>query len=260
MPDELLLQATRGATATLTLNRPKALNAFSSGLLQALRAALGECARNGALRCVVLTGAGRAFSAGADIAEMRALSPLQSREFSRLGHAACEALEALPVPVIAAVNGAAFGGGCEIALACDFIWAAEGARFGQPEVKLGLVPGFGGTQRLQRRVGGGWARELVLGGAPLSAAEAQRIGLVNRTFADAAALLSAAHAFGESLAQCGPAAVALAKSAIHEGQNADLRSANALEQNAFAAAFASADAREGMAAFLEKRAAKFTGQ
>ena len=249
----------RGPVALLTLDRPKALNALDGAMLEAISARCAELAADPSLRAVVLTGEGRAFAAGADVAEMRRHDAREAERWSRLGHAALAALEALPVPVIAAVNGYALGGGCELALACDWIYASERARFGQPEVGLGLVPGFGGTTRLVRRVGVAWAKELVLGGEPIDAATALRIGLANRVFPPDE-LVPAAIAAGERIASRGPLAVALAKRVIQEGQDADLRTAHALEQTAFGLVAASGDRAEGMDAFLEKRDPRFEGR
>lgn len=246
----------RGAVALLTLNRPEVLNALDAATLAALRARTSEIARDATVHAVVLTGAGRAFAAGADIAAMRKLGPAEAEAFSRLGHAALGSLEALAVPTIAAVNGFALGGGCELALACDWIYASTKARFGQPEVNLGVLPGFGGTSRMVRRVGIAWANELVLAGEPIDAETALRIGLANRVFPPET-LLEAALAIGEKIASKGPFAVALAKRVMQEGQDADLRTAHALEQNAFGLVFASADRAEGMDAFLAKRAPRF---
>ena len=248
-----------GPVALLTLDRPKALNSLDSSLLQALAARAAELAGDASLRAVVLTGEGRAFAAGADIAEMRRHDPVAADRFSRLGHATLGALEALPVPVIAAVNGYALGGGCELALACDWIYASARARFGQPEVGLGLIPGFGGTTRLVRRVGVAWAKELALGGDPIDAETALRIGLANRVFPPEE-LVAAALAAGQKVAGKGPLAVALAKRVIQEGQDADLRTAHALEQTAFGLVSASRDRAEGMDAFLEKRDPRFEGR
>jgi enoyl-CoA hydratase len=250
----------KGATALLTLNRPDVLNALSTDLLSALRDTVRSLEGDAGVRALVLTGAGRAFAAGADIAEMRKMTPLEGERFSRLGHEAFAALEALPVPTIAAVNGFALGGGCELACACDWIYAARRARFGQPEVNLGLLPGFGGTSRLVRRVGVAWAKELVLTGEPIGTEIGERIGLVNRTYEDPEALLAAALAAAETIAAKGPVAVALAKRTMQEGQDADLRVAHALEQQAFGVVFASEDRGEGMDAFLEKRPPKFAGR
>ena len=256
---ELVLYERREAVAQLTLNRPDQLNALSTRLLGALRERIGELAADREVRAVVVTGAGRAFAAGADIGEMRGMTALAAESFSRLGHETLAALEALPVPVIAAVNGFALGGGLELALACDFVYAARRARFGQPEVSLALIPGFGGTSRLPRRVGPGWARELVTSGEAIGTDIAERIGLVNRVFDDEAGLLAAALEAGQSIAKKGPLAVARAKRVLVEGQDADVRVAHTLEQQAFSALFASADRDEGLAAFIEKREPRFRG-
>jgi enoyl-CoA hydratase len=257
---ELVLYERRGAVALLTLNRPAQLNALSRALLEALHARADSLAADGSVRAVIVTGAGRAFAAGADIAEMQRMTALEAEAFSRLGHAACAALEALSVPVIAAVNGFALGGGLEVALACDFLYAARRARLGQPEVALGLLPGFGGTSRLPRRVGPGWARELVTSGEPIGTEIAERIGLVNRVFDDEEALLAGAFATAEAIAKQAPLAVARAKRVLLEGQDADVRVAHALEQQAFSALFASQDRSEGLAAFLEKREPRFRAE
>jgi len=246
----------RGATALLTLNRPDVLNALDRATLEALLAHASKLANDTTLRAVIVTGSGRAFAAGADIAAMRKMGPVEGEAFSRLGHAAMAALEALAVPTIAAVNGFALGGGCELALACDWIYASSKARFGQPEVNLGLIPGFGGTSRLVRRVGVAWAKELVLAGEPIDAETAQRIGLANRVF-EPEALLDAAFATAEKIATKGPLAVAHAKQVVQEGQDADVRAAHALEQKAFGLVFSTEDRCEGMDAFLEKRAPSF---
>jgi enoyl-CoA hydratase len=249
----------RGAVALLVLDRPEALNALDRETLEQFEAAVIAVGEDPSVRALVVTGEGRAFAAGADIAEMSAFSPLEAEAFSRLGHSAFAALEALAIPTLAAVNGFALGGGCELALACDWIYASTKARFGQPEVKLGLIPGFGGTSRLLRRVGAAWACEMVLTGERLGADDALRIGLVNRIF-EPEALLDAAIAAAETIAANGPVAVALAKRVMQEGQDADVRTAHALEQQAFGLIFASEDRGEGMAAFLEKRDPKFSGR
>ena len=246
----------RGATALLTLNRPDVLNALDRAALEALRDFATALAADAAVRAVVVTGSGRAFAAGADIAAMRKMGPIEGESFSRLGHAALAALETLAVPTIAAVNGYALGGGCELALACDWIYASSKARFGQPEVNLGLIPGFGGTSRLVRRVGVAWAKELVLAGEPIDAETALRIGLANRV-CEPDALVDAALATAEKIAAKGPLAVAIAKQVVQEGQDADVRAAHALEQKAFGLVFATEDRLEGMDAFLEKRAPRF---
>jgi enoyl-CoA hydratase len=256
--DPVLLER-RGPVALLTLSRPEVLNALDRATLESLRGRAGELARDAEVRAVVVTGAGRAFAAGADIAAMRALGPSEAEAFSRLGHDAFAALEELAVPTIAAVNGYALGGGCELALACDWVYASKKARFGQPEVHLGLIPGFGGTSRLPRRVGVAWAYELVLAGEPIDAETALRIGLANRLF-EPEELIGAALGVAEKIASKGPLAVAQAKRVIREGRSSDLRAAHALEQKAFGLAFASEDRGEGMDAFLAKRAPHFRGR
>jgi enoyl-CoA hydratase len=249
----------RGSVTVLTLSRPKALNALDTATLRALSVAVAEVAGDAATRALVVTGEGRAFAAGADIAEMKDHGVAEADAFSRLGHAAFSALEALPIPSIAAVNGFALGGGCELACACDWIYASTKARFGQPEVNLGLIPGFGGTSRLARRVGMAWAKELVLGGEPVDAETALRIGLANRLF-DPDSLVDEAVAMGETIAKKGPVAVAAAKRIIQEAHGADVRVAHELERSTFGVVAGSADAREGKAAFLERRDPDFSGR
>ncbi|RLB54401.1 MAG: hypothetical protein DRJ42_09275 [Deltaproteobacteria bacterium] len=248
-----------GGVATLTIARPEALNALNPALLAELRSALEEVAGTGGVRCLVVTGEGKAFVAGADIDAMKSLGPEEAKAFAQEGHRTFDMIEALPCPVIAAVNGFALGGGCELALACDFIYASEKAKFGQPEVKLGVIPGFGGTQRLSRRVGVAVARELIYTGAILSADDALRVGLVNRVFLGDA-LLDEARKTAATIGEMGPLAVTAGKRAILDGEDRDLHEANAREIDLFAGCFASADQTEGMAAFLEKRPAKFVGR
>lgn len=253
---ELIRSERKGAVAILTLNRPETLNALDEALLLALEAAIAEVAEDASVRCVVVTGEGRAFAAGADIEAMSHMNPNQAEAFSRLGHRVFGSLEALAVPTIAAVNGFALGGGCELAMSCDFIYASSKARFGQPEVKLGLIPGFGGTSRLVRRVGIAWAKELACSGVNLKADEAERIGLANRVF-EPDDLIAKALETAQTIAEVSPNATRLTKRVIQQGQDADVRTAHALEQNAFGLAFASPERDEGVAAFLEKRDPKF---
>jgi enoyl-CoA hydratase len=249
-----------GAVLTLTINRPKALNALNAATIEALLQAMNDVAATPEIRCVILTGAGdRAFVAGADIAAMVDQGTWEARAFSELGHALAHAMEGLAVPIIAAVNGFALGGGCELAVACDFIYAARTAKFGQPEVNLGLIPGFGGTQRLPRRIGVARARELVFTGELISADEALRIGLCNRVF-EPAELMARARATAATIAGKPPLAVADAKRALRRSEDLSLSAGNELEQQLFAGLFATADRREGMQAFLEKRPAKFQGR
>mgnify|MGYP001348852544 CR=1 FL=1 len=262
MSFETLLSADHGPVRVLTLNRPKALNALDPTVIreltEAVRIAAADAAE-GRLRGLILTGAGKAFVAGADIAAMQQMSVDEAREFARQGHNLGDRIAALPIPVVAAVNGFALGGGCEVALACDFIYASEAAKFGQPEVKLGVIPGFGGTQRLLRRIGLARALELCMSGAVIDAVEALRIGLVNKVL-PADQLLLAAIKTCETIAQMGPEAVAVAKHVLHRGSELPLAAANALEIDAFARLFTTDDQREGMAAFLGKRPAAFTGR
>jgi enoyl-CoA hydratase len=246
------------AVSTLTLDRPDRLNALDSEVLAQLRAALEEVAGHAGTRCLIVTGAGKAFVAGADIAAMQEMSPEQAREFSQEGHRTFDMIEALSFPAIAAVNGFALGGGCELALACDFVYASEKAKLGQPEVKLGVIPGFGGTQRLVRRVGAARAREMIYTGGMIGAEEALRVGLVNAVFPPDT-LMDQVRKTAAAIASMGPLAVAGAKRVILEGADTPLPEANAREVDAFARCFDSADQREGMDAFLAKREPKFEG-
>ena len=250
---DLIRSERQDAVTILTLNRPETLNALDETLLLAFEAAVDQVASDVSLRALIVTGEGRAFAAGADIEAMSHMDPTQAEAFSRLGHRAFATLEALRVPTIAAVNGFALGGGCELAMACDWIYASTRARFGQPEVKLGLIPGFGGTSRLVRRVGVSWAKELACSGVNLDAQEAQH---ANRIF-EPDDLLPKSLEIAQKGGQTSPNATRLAKRVIQQGQDADIRTAHALEQNAFGLAFASPERGEGIAAFLEKRDPKF---
>ncbi len=256
---DLVLAQHDGHVTTLTLNRPDKMNALSPDLLGALEEALAAAAARNETRCIILTGAGKAFVAGADIAAMTTMSEPESRAFGAQGHRVFRAIEELRCPVIAAVNGFALGGGLELALACDFAHASDKAKVGLPEVGLGVIPGFGGTQRLARRVGVGLARELVYTGGMIDAAEAHRIGLVNGVHAPDA-LMDRVRGVANTIASKGPLAVAAAKRVIRDGVDRTLPEGNALEVAAFAGLFGTADQREGMGAFVEKRPAKFTGK
>jgi enoyl-CoA hydratase len=269
MSEEILLSHD-GAISTLTVNRPK-LNPLNRATLAAMRAAIDQVAARRS-RVLIVTGAGdTAFVAGADIAEMSAMSPDEALAFARFGQSVFAALEALPIPVIAAVNGFALGGGCELALACDFIYASDKAKFGQPEVKLGVLPGFGGTQRLARRVSVGMARELIYTGRMIGPEEALRIGLVNKVAPRRELLdrvLETAYEIAGTPAREGtPAkappvsrnAVAAAKCVIAEGVDLALPVAVEREAVAFGHAFAHPDQKEGMRAFLDKREPSFEG-
>ena len=248
-----------GEIATITISRPRAMNALDADTLRALRDAVGGLAADPP-RVVLLSSAGdRVFVAGADIAAMSSMSPEEAREFALLGHATFDALERLPSIVLAVVQGAALGGGCELLLACDLVVASEKARFGQPETNLGLIPGFGGCSRLLRRVGVAAARELIYTGRLIDAAEAQALGLVNRVVAPEA-LREQAEAWASELATRPPLACARAKIAMAAAETADARSAQALEVEGFAGLFGAADTREGLEAFLEKRPAEFKGR
>jgi enoyl-CoA hydratase len=256
---DLVRTELRNGVALLTLDRPDALNALNPALFQAFDAALGEIEGRADLYALVVTGAGRAFVAGADIAAMTTMTPLEAEAFSAEAHRIFERLEGLSIPTIAAVNGFALGGGCELALACDWMYCSTKARIGQPETKLGLIPGFGGTSRLVRRVGLAHAKELVMIGEPVDATEAVRIGLANRVF-EPDELLPAALGAGEAIAARGPVAIRLAKRVMQEGQDADVRTAHALERKAFGLVFASEDRVEGTTAFVEKRDPVFKGR
>ena len=256
----ILLEQPEEGIYLLTVNRPKALNALDAATLDEIAAAIGKIAGDDRARVLLVTGAGeKAFVAGADIAEMQNATLEQAREFSEKGARVMHALEALPVPVIALVNGYALGGGCELALACDWILAADNALFGQPEVNLGIPPGFGGTQRLPRRVGPARALELLTTARQLKAQEAVAIGLANHVY-PASELRAKGIEMARVISAKGPIAVRLAKRAVQNGLNLDLFSACALETDLFAEAFASEDRKEGMRAFLDKRPPRFTGK
>jgi len=249
-----------GPFATVTVDRPKSLNALDTRTLQELEKAMAELSRREQLRGVIVTGAGeKAFVAGADIAAMNGMNADQARHFGALGQRVMDVIAALPVPVIAAVNGFALGGGCELALACDFIYASENARFGLPEVSLGILPGFGGTQRLSRLVGRARAKELIFTGDMIDAARAKEIGLV-LDVVPLASLLGHARAALERIAKKGPLAVRRAKEAIDRGADLELADGLIIERQVFSDLFDSADRREGMKAFLEKRPPVFTGR
>jgi enoyl-CoA hydratase len=258
--ENLILEPVEHGIYRLTFNRPRALNALNPETLAELGAALAQVAADAAARALLVTGAGdKAFVAGADISRMVDMTPEEGQRFCEAALKAFRAIELLPVPVIALVNGYALGGGCELALACDFIVASENAIFGQPEVNLGINPGFGGTQRLPRRVGSGMALELLLTGRQVRAEEAKQIGLVNHVVPK-----DQLQAFGLELARQiaakAPLAVRYTKRLVHRGQDLDLDNACALETQAFGLLCATEDKREGMRAFLEKRPAAFRGR
>ena len=253
----LLFETADDGIATITFNRPKALNALNAELLGELSSLLDIIAQDEAVRVLILTGAGeKAFVAGADINELAKCNALQGKCFAAKGQSAISKLQALNIPVIAAVNGYALGGGSEIALACDFIYASEAAMFGLPEITLGIIPGFGGTQRLPRLVGINIAKEMILTGKMISAAEAKEIGMVNKVVA-AAELMNEVRKTARSIAQKGKVALRAAKQVINAGIEVDLAAGCRMEIDAFALCMASPDAKEGTTAFLEKRKAVF---
>jgi len=257
MEFELLRIEKRGPVAVVTLDRAP-VNALNRAILTELFGAIGVVSKLKDVRALVITGGGKAFVAGADIAEMNAMSVAEASQFSAMGQAVFAALEALDVPVIAAVNGYALGGGCELAMACDVILAGPKAVFGQPEVKLGVIPGFGGTQRLTKLVGVQRAKEICFTGRNIRAEEAVAIGLAlgitgEDVVADAVAL-------GTQIAVNGPYAVGLTKRAINETEGGSPAAGYAQERSLFAMCFGSEDQTEGMAAFLEKRPADFKGR
>lgn len=251
---------TRGAVAVITVNRPDKLNALNAETVGELRTALERVADDDAIRAVILTGAGeKSFVAGADIAELAQMTPLSGIGVSRQGQDAFRFLETMRKPVIAAVNGFALGGGLELALACHFRIASENAKFGLPEVKLGIIPGYGGTVRLPRVVGRGRALEMMLTGEMIDAQEAYRIGLVNRVYPQSE-LVGAAEQMANKIAGNGPVAVALAIEAVDNGYHSSTEDALRLESNLFGLLASTEDMREGMGAFLEKRKADFKGK
>jgi len=257
---ETITLAVENGVALLTLNRPSVLNALNSTVLRELTAALDAIDADPAVRCAILTGAGeKAFAAGADIGELSALaSGTAGAVQAKRGQALTLRIERLRVPVIAAVNGFALGGGCELAMACDIRIASDNAKFGQPEVNLGLVPGYGGTQRTTRLAGRGWAMYLCLTAEMIDAAEALRIGLVQRVV-PLAGLLDEAKRIASVIAAKAPLAIAATKRAIDEGAGLPLGEALALEALQFGLMIETADFVEGTKAFLEKRKAQFSG-
>lgn len=256
--ENIILRVDAGI-ATITFNRPKALNAINGALLDDLAHALQEISENEDIRVLILTGAGeKAFVAGADISELASFNPLQAKIFSKKGQRIIAKLGELSIPVIAAVNGFALGGGTEIALASDFIYASEKASFGQPEISLGIIPGFGGTQRLPRLIGPNLARELILTGRMITAAEAKQMGLVNKV-CPPETLMEETLKTARLMLSKGKVSLRAAKQAINSGLNVDLASGLNMEIDAFALCMASEDAKEGTGAFLEKRKPDFRG-
>lgn len=243
----------------VTINRPKALNALNYETMLELNQIITDLAQDRSVKVVVIMGSGdKAFVAGADIPEMQSMSAIEGRNWGRLGQEIFGKIENLPQPVIAAVNGFALGGGCELAMACDIRIASEKAKFGQPEVSLGITPGFAGTQRLPRLVGKAIAKELLFTGDMIDAATALRIGLVNKVVA-AEDLLESVKVLAEKIILKAPQAVQLCKAAVNNGINMDTASAYAYEAEVFGLCFATWDQKEGMSAFIERRVPKFTG-
>jgi enoyl-CoA hydratase len=257
MPFEFVLTEVDGPIGIVRINRPAVLNALNPATIEEIGQALAEFDRNDAIRCLILTGDDRSFAAGADIGQMAetgAVDILRDDDAARWAR-----LRSLRKPLIAAVSGYALGGGCELALMCDLVVAAESAQFGQPEVKIGIIPGAGGTQRWARAAGKAKAMEAVLIGEPLRAAEAERIGLINRVVPDGAHLHEAKR-LARLIAARPPLAVRLGKEAVNQASEVGLSAGLELERKLFYLLFASEDKREGMKAFLEKRPATFTGR
>jgi len=244
----------------VTINRPQALNALNRTVLLELDAVCNAISQDQTIQVVIITGMGdKAFVAGADISEMQPLSAVEGREFARIGQGVLNKIENLRQPVIAAVNGFALGGGCELAMACDLRIAADKTKFGQPEVPLGICPGFGGTQRLPHMIGKGRAKELIYTGDMIDATEAYRIGLVNKVVPQQE-LLATAKEMARKIISRAPIAVQLSKAAINQSVNMPLESGIAYEAEVFGLCFATEDQTEGMSAFLEKRKPKFQGR
>jgi enoyl-CoA hydratase/carnithine racemase len=257
---ENLLLARETAVAVLTINRPQVLNALNRQTLDELRHAVVELTHDATVRAVIITGAGeKSFVAGADISELATQTPHDSRDYARRGQHVFDLIEHMGKPVIAAVNGFALGGGCELAMACTLRIAADTARFGQPEINLGLIPGFAGTQRLTRLVGRGHALDLLLSGRQIRADEALRIGLVNRVV-PAADMMAEAHALAAALAAKAPIALRYILDAVNGGAGAPADQGQILEAALFGLVASTDDMREGTAAFLDKRAPAFKGK
>ncbi|MBW2030066.1 MAG: enoyl-CoA hydratase/isomerase family protein [Deltaproteobacteria bacterium] len=252
---ENILLERDGTIATITFNRPEALNALNNQTRAEFKEAIEEVKGDDSVKAVVLTGTGRAFIAGSDIKELKGTTPLQAHDIKRLG----EMIEELEKPVIAAVNGFALGGGCEIVLACDIIIASEKAKFGQPEVNIGVIPGGGGTQRLQRMVGVHRAKELIFTGDIIDAAEAERIGLVNKVV-PAEELMPRVKEIAGKICNKSSAAIRLAKAAINRGMRTDLGAGLAYERELYSLSLTTEDKAEGIEAFIEKREPQYKGK
>lgn len=249
-------EITENKIAIVTISRPEALNALNTQVIAELEQTVDMIEKNSDLSAMILTGEGRSFVAGADIGEQYPLDLGQGRKWGQRGSAVMRRIEKLAIPTIAAVNGFALGGGCEIAMACDIILASEKAKFGQPEVGLGITPGFSGTQRLPRRVGVAMAKELIFSGKMISAVEAERIGLANHVY-PADELMDKAMEMAEAFAKNAQIAVRYSKACIDRGMETGIDEGIAMENELFAMCFATSDQKEGMKAFLEKRPASF---
>jgi enoyl-CoA hydratase len=259
MAYDTIIYEVDGEIAVIRFNRPKALNAINSQVVQDVNDALDKIEADSSIRVLILTGEGdKAFVAGADISQMVDLNPLQLRKFSKDLHDVGFRLEALPIPVIACVNGFALGGGTEFSMACDFIYASENARFGQPEINLGIIPGMGGTQRLPRLVGKGMAKELCMTGVIISAQEAKEIGLVNKVIPHDQ-LWEETMKTAKVIISKGRLSLKAVKDCINRGMDVDLRDGCYMESDAFGICMASPDGKEGLSAFLEKRKPDFKG-
>lgn len=255
--ENVLLQKVKSGVYLLTLNRPKVLNALNPAILKDINSALDVVESDETARVLGITGAGdKAFVAGADIAHMKDFDALQAKAFSEQGMRVFRRMETMHIPVIALVNGYALGGGCELAMSCDFILASDNARFGQPEVNLGVAPGFGGTQRLTRLVGTAFAMELLVSARIMKADEAMQRGLVNHVYPPDQ-LMEEGLKLAELIASKSRSAVQLTKELVQRGQDLDLENACAMESDLFGLCFATEDQKEGMAAFLENRKANF---
>ena len=251
MSDYIILEKDK-ATAIITISREKALNALNSQVIDELSQAIDAVKADKDIRALIITGAGRAFVAGADIGVQSVFDVREGRQWGRRGSAVFREIELLQIPTIAAVGGFALGGGCELALSCDMIVADEKAKFGQPEVSLGITPGFSGTQRLPRRIGTAKAKEMIFTGRMIDAYEADRIGLINK-IAEPGKLMDEAKALAESCIKNAPAALRYAKACIDRGMQTDIDTGIAIENELFAMCFATEDQNEGLKAFLEKR-------
>ncbi|MDI3310731.1 MAG: short-chain-enoyl-CoA hydratase [Thermoanaerobacterium sp.] len=243
--------------AIITINRPKSLNALNYETLKELDSALDKAEDDKDVKVVIITGSGeKAFVAGADIAEMRNMTPLEAKKFSEYGQSVFRKIETLSKPVIAAVNGFALGGGCELSMACDIRIASKNAKFGQPEVGLGIIPGFSGTQRLPRIIGTSKAKELIFTGEMINSDEAYRIGLISK-IVELSDLIEESKKLAKTMMSKSQIAISLAKEAINKGMETDLDTGNAIEAEKFSLCFTTDDQKEGMNAFLEKRAPRF---